>query len=79
VEKGERLVIRMKQALSPETLESLNAEFQDILVSGSIEQREAFPEEESGSEIADLPRLTLLFNRRNFGRLRQLVNRVNDS
>ena len=79
VEKGERLVIRLKQSLSPETIESLNAEFQDILVGGSIEQREAFPEEDSDSEIADLPRLTLLFNRRNFGRLRQLVNRVNDS
>ena len=78
VERGERLVIRLKQSLPGETIESLNTEFQDILVSGSIEQREAFPEEDNEPRIADLPRLSLLFNRRNFGRLRQLVDRINE-
>ena len=78
VERGERLVIRLKQSLPGEMIESLNTEFQDILVSGSIEQREAFPEEDNEPRIADLPRLSLLFNRRNFGRLRQLVDRINE-
>ncbi len=79
MEKGERLVIRLKQSLSEETIESLNKEFQDILVSGSIEQCEAFSEEENEPRIAHLPRLSLLFNRRSFGRLRQLVNEINRS
>ncbi|MEE8348198.1 MAG: TIGR00730 family Rossman fold protein [Acidobacteriota bacterium] len=77
VERGERLVLRLKQSISGETIERLNSEFQDILVSGSIEQREAFPEEENEPQIADLSRLTLLFNRRDFGRLRQLINEIN--
>ena len=77
VEKGERLAIRLKHSLSGEMMENLNTEFQDILVSGSIEQREAFPEEDTESDIADLPRLSLMFNRRNLGRLRELINRIN--
>jgi hypothetical protein len=77
VEKGERLAIRLKHSLSGEMMESLNTEFHDILVSGSIEQREAFPEEDSEPDIADLPRLSLMFNRRNLGRLRELINRIN--
>lgn len=77
VEKGERLAIRLKHSLSGEMMESLNTEFHDILVSGSIEQREAFSEEDSEPEIADLPRLSLMFNRRNLGRLRELINRIN--
>lgn len=79
VERGARLVIRLKQSLSEETIESLNTEFQDIIVSGAIEQCEAFPEEEDDTRITDLPRLSLLFNRRNFGRLRELVNRINEA
>jgi hypothetical protein len=79
VERGERLAIRLKQSLSGEMMENLNREFQDIIVSGSIEQREAFPEEENEPQISDLPRLSLLFNRRNFGRLRELVNEINRS
>ncbi len=77
VEKGERLAIRLKHSLSGEIMESLNTEFHDILVSGLIEQREAFSEEDSEPEIADLPRLSLMFNRRNLGRLRELINRIN--
>lgn len=79
VERGARLVIRLKQSLSGETIESLNTEFQDIIVSGAIEQCEAFPEEGNDTRITDLPRLSLLFNRRNFGRLRELVNRINEA
>lgn len=79
VERGARLVIRLKQSLSEETIESLNTEFQDIIVSGAIEQCEAFPEEGNDTRITDLPRLSLLFNRRNFGRLRELVNRINEA
>ena len=56
----------------------MNTEFADILVSGAIEQRDALPEESNEPELNELPRLSLHFNRRSIGRLRQLINRINE-
>jgi hypothetical protein len=64
--------------LTVQKLENLNAEFADILVSGMIEQTGALPHEASEPELAELPRLVMHFNRRSQGRLRQLINRIND-
>ena len=72
------LVIRMNANQSDAKLEALNMEFKDILVSGKIEQRNALPEESNEPELNDLPRLYLHFNRRNIGRLRQLINMINE-
>lgn len=72
------LVIRMNSKLTPDKLTALNDEFSAIVVSGKIEQRDALPEELNEPEIECLPRLMLHFNRRNLGRLRQLINRIND-
>ncbi|MDX2273095.1 MAG: LOG family protein [Cyanobacteriota bacterium] len=70
------LVLRINTPLSEEALHILNDEFSDILESGSIWQCAAFPEEDE-PEIAHLPRLAMSFNQRNFGRLWQLVYRLN--
>jgi hypothetical protein len=35
------------------------------------------PDESSEPELAELPRLVMHFNRRNLGRLRQLIDSVN--
>jgi hypothetical protein len=35
------------------------------------------PEEVEDSALAGLPRLTFVFNRRSFGRLRQLIDALN--
>jgi uncharacterized protein (TIGR00730 family) len=72
---GDRLVIRVKRAPDPAQLEKLNAEFGDLLIDGRIETGTALPEE--NGEAADLPRLLLHFHRHDFGRLRQLVDRLN--
>ena len=72
------LVIRMNSKQSESKLEAMNAEFRDILVSGTIEQRDALPEESNEPELHELPRLYLHFNRRSIGRLRQLINRINE-
>ncbi len=72
----ELLVLRLNARLSPEALDILNEEFADILDSGRIEQTEALPEE-AEEEIAHLPRLVMHFNQRNFGRLWQMVRRIN--
>ena len=73
------LVIRMSSALSADSIERLNAEFTSLLVDGKgrIATCEAFPEESSEPELFDLPRLSLSFNRRNFGKLRQLIDEIN--
>ncbi len=71
------LVLRITSALSPERIEQLNDQFSDIFVSGRLEQRSALPDESSEPELAELPRLVMHFNRRNLGRLRQLIDSVN--
>jgi hypothetical protein len=55
----------------------LNREFQDIIITGEIEQRSAFPEE-LGDDTGELPRLAFRFNQRDHGRLYQLIRRVNE-
>jgi uncharacterized protein (TIGR00730 family) len=73
----DRLVMRLQQAPTPEALERLNAEFQDILVRDRIRSSPALPEEANEESVAALPRLILYFNRRDIGRLRQLIDAVN--
>lgn len=73
----DRLVFRLKQALSDDHLRLIQNEFADILVSGTYEQTEALAEEKEESELADLPRLVFHFNRRSLGRLRLLINNIN--
>lgn len=69
---GDQLVIRLKSELSDADVEKLNADFSDILVKGRIEKSRALPQE-TPDETAELPRLVLYFNRRDSGRLYQLI------
>ena len=74
----ELLVLRINQRLPGDKLEKLNDEFSGILRRGAIEQGDPLPAELNEPEIAHLPRITLHFNRRNYGRLRQLINVINE-
>jgi hypothetical protein len=74
---GQNLVIRLNRALSPPLVAQLSRDFADIVVSGGIVQTGALDEEEGEPELAALPRLVLAFNRNGFGRLRQLIDRLN--
>ena len=71
-----RLVLRLKGELNDEAIVTLNAEFQDILVSGCIEKTTTLPDE-IGDDTERLPRLILHFNRSNYGRLHQLIRLIN--
>lgn len=75
----ERTVIRHLHPIADEDLESMNHEFADILVSGRIERSPALPAEVDQPEIAGLPRLAFAFDRRSYGRLRGLINRLNQA
>jgi hypothetical protein len=69
-------VIRLKSQLSDADVEKLNGNFSDILVKGQIEKSWALPQE-TPDETAELPRLILYFNRRDSGRLYQLLATIN--
>ncbi len=71
------LLIRLSEKLSEDHLERLNQDFAGILSSGQIEQTGPMAQEANEPEVAHLPRIKLHFNRRNFGRLRQLIDAIN--
>jgi uncharacterized protein (TIGR00730 family) len=73
-----RLILRVRQAPSEEELTLLNADFADIIVEGEIELAEPNQAEIDDEDALDLERITFHFDRRHFGRLRQLVDRLND-
>jgi uncharacterized protein (TIGR00730 family) len=75
----DRLVFRLNRRLSGEVIEQLNDEFADILVGGRFEQRKAFPIERDDPHVWRLPRLAFRFDRHQFGRLRQLIDRINQT
>ncbi len=73
------LVLRLKTAVSDDLLSDLTIEFADIVQSGVIE---AIPPTQAEVETDDhitLPRIAFDFNRHGFGRLRALIDRLNDS
>lgn len=76
----DRLVIRMKTPVPDATVAELRIKYADILNGGgNIEASEALPAERNEPDILDQPRLVLDFDRHHFGRLRRLVDDLNDA
>lgn len=75
----DEMVVRINRRLTSLALETLNQQFEHLLVTGQITQREALPEEADANSIADLPRLVLIPHKKEFGMLRLLINAINDS
>ena len=74
----DRFVVRMNSPLLPEAVAKLNADFPDLVDQDEIRQiHQALPEEEG--ECESLPRLVFRVNRRSPGRLRYLINAINDA
>ncbi len=73
---GEEFVMRLKVAICDRDLEFLNREFGDLVASGNIVQTTALAGEEDDA-IATLPRLVFKFDRRDFGRLYQMIGNIN--
>jgi len=72
-----RLILRLNKAPDEEQLADLNDNFSDILSSGRMDVIEPTEAEINDGEALDLARLALRFNRRSYGRLRQLVDVLN--
>jgi uncharacterized protein (TIGR00730 family) len=71
------LVLRLTRRLPDVLLERIRREFIDIVTAGTFEQISALPEEANDPHLAALPRLRFHFDRRNLGRLRQLIDLIN--
>ena len=74
---GKRLVLRLNKEVSNKKLLELNSEFADICVDSRIERIKTTKVEIDDSDNVDLPRLAFHFARRDFGRLRQLIDAIN--
>lgn len=74
---GKLLVMRLTLELSDSIVAELNQEFSDILSYGEITRNVAFPEEQQELATLDLPRLCFYFNQKSFGRLYQLISKIN--
>jgi uncharacterized protein (TIGR00730 family) len=74
---GDVMVLRIKRAPTPEQLDALNDHFADIVTEGTIELSEPLPAERATDDHLDLPRLVLHFDLLHHGRLRQLINALN--
>jgi hypothetical protein len=70
-----QLVLRMRRPGSAEMLATLNGDFADILTQGDITVD--LLHSDDATEVPELPRLRLWFDRVNYGRLRQLIDVVN--
>ena len=74
---GPNLYVRHTKRLKESEIAELNAEFSDLLADGSIVVSEPSKAERSENDRLDLERLKLRFDKRSYGRLRELINRLN--
>jgi uncharacterized protein (TIGR00730 family) len=74
-----KLVMRLNREPGNDLIDRLNSDFQDIIESGKIVRSAALPLESDDPHLVDLPRLVFQFNRRDMGRLRQMVDVINSS
>jgi uncharacterized protein (TIGR00730 family) len=72
-----KLIFRLNTDIPDAKIEQLSAEFADIM-RGPIERATASSGERQDVDVPDLPRLRLHFDRSHFGRLRRLIDRLNE-
>ncbi len=73
------LVLRLNVDVPDRLVAELNEEFDDIIRSGKINKIDATQAEIDTGDNVELPRLALDFDRHGYGRLRALIDRLNDS
>ena len=73
------LVFRLHQPPPDKKLQEINGAFGDILSSGQFDVSGPLDEERDEPQLKDMQRLVFHFNRRSLGRLRQLVDNLNET
>jgi hypothetical protein len=73
-----KLLLRLNTEVELSRIKELKASFADILTKeGDIRLTGPFPEEMEETDIRHLPRLVIDYNRKNFGRLKALIDAIN--
>lgn len=73
----DRLILRLHIEPSDELVERLNDEFPDLCAAGRIEKTEVSHLEADDHHLMHLPRLSIVFNRKAVGRLREMIDLLN--
>jgi hypothetical protein len=71
------LVLRLQRLPPPAAIQALNEDFADIISAEEISATGPLPEERDDQDFLELPRIAFKFNRRDYGRLRQMLDRLN--
>jgi uncharacterized protein (TIGR00730 family) len=71
------LVVRLKNVPSDSALAAVNEDFADIITGAPFKVIKPTPEETENKDNLDLARIAFGFNRRDYGRLRQLIDVLN--
>jgi len=74
-----KLVVRIQHRPDEELVARLNHDFEDILVSGKIETCLPHKYEQDEPEVLSLHRLRMHFDQKHLGRLRNMIDVLNDS
>ncbi len=73
----EEAVIRIKREIPENDLTKMSEDFKDIIVSADIHSSKPLSIEKDEDHLSHLKRLKFNFNRKNFGRLYKLIERIN--
>ena len=74
----DELVMRLQRGPTPEQLAVIEKNFSDIKIRGAFRVSGALSAEADEPSLLPLPRLVFVFNRRDHGRLRMLIDYLND-
>jgi uncharacterized protein (TIGR00730 family) len=74
----EKMVIRIHRPLTPESMKTLNERFDTLLAADRIEQTGALEEESDDHHLHHMPRIVLVPHKRDFGKIRLLLNAINE-
>ena len=74
----EELIFRLQRRPTPEQLAQSSESFKGILTKGTFRVSAALPVERDEPALVHLPRLIFNFNRRDHGKLRMLIDTLND-
>lgn len=70
-------IVRLNHAPSQSAIDAVNEDFADIVTGAKISIIDPTPEEIEDDDFVDMPRIAFGFNRRDYGRLRQLYDVLN--
>ena len=72
------IILRLHRRPTEQQIAEISEKFSDIKMKGTFRVSTPLPVERDEPALSELHRLVFVFNRRDHGRLRQLINYLND-